>query len=338
MNPVSFIATKINAKPKKKYDILTFSTHEAYQEAMAKTGHNFYLLQLDGQKKWNANFRRVPDNCVLINSFVKIPKDIDFMISQERYSQIQAMLELSNVIRAPLIHIDHVEPIKNEQFNFLKSHTADKHVFITKHNMESWEGDGEVVNHGIDTEVFSGWKPNKSKTVVYTVNYLKDRDFFCGWKEWNYVRDRVGQIDPTIKFILIGDNPGISNTISDPIELSKKLVSCSCYINTSKFSPVPMSLLEAMSCGMPVVSTRYQQVAKILNDKNSISSNDLDILAKAVVDICNNQESHVSIGESARKLITSNFSMEDFIDKWNRIFDETYNLKLSKPHEILHIQ
>ena len=226
MNPVSFIATKINAKPKKKYDILTFSTHEAYQEAMAKTGHNFYLLQPDGQKKWNSNFRKVPDNCFLINSVGKIPKDIDFMISQERYSQIQAMLDLSNVTRIPVIHIDHVEPIKNEHFNFLKSRVADKHVFITKHNMESWEGDGEVVNHGIDTKVFSGWRPNKSKTVVYTVNYLKDRDFFCGWKEWSYVRDRVGQIDPSIKFILIGDNPGVSNTISDPVELSKKLTSC----------------------------------------------------------------------------------------------------------------
>lgn len=338
MNPVSFIATKINAKPKRKYNILSFSTHEAYQEAMAKTGHNFYLLQPKGQKQWNEKFRKVPNNCFLIQSVDKIPKDIDFMISQERYSQIQSMLSLSNIIRVPVIHIDHVEPIKNEHFNFLKSHIADKHVFITQHNMESWETSGEVINHGIETEVFKGWKPNKSKTVVYTVNYLKDRDFFCGWKEWNYIRDGVSKIDPTINFILIGENPGISSTISDPSELAKKLNSCSCYLNTSKFSPVPMSLLEAMSCGMPIVSTRHQQVAKILNENNSISSNDLDELVKAVVDICNTETKYSVMGNNARQLILESFSMNDFINNWNRIFNETYNLKLSKPHEILHIQ
>lgn len=337
MNPIRFISEKINQKPKDKYNILTFSTHEAYQETMAKTGHNFYLLEPKGGKTWNDNFRKLPSNCKIIKDTKKIPYDIDILLSQERYGQLQYMVSLSNSTRIPLIHIDHVEPIKDENFQTLLKFKADQHVFITDHNKQSWGVDGQVIKHGIDTELFSGWKHNNSKKVVYTVNYLQDRDFFCGWREWSYIKAKVAKIDPEIEFILIGDNPGISRPISDKNELVNKLKSCACYINTSKFSPVPMSLLEAMSCGMPIVSTRYQQVSQLLDHKNAISSNNPDMLADAVVNICNNNELFADMGTAARQHILDEFSVESFIKNWNDLFTKIYNQRLSNPHEVLYI-
>jgi len=337
MNPISYISNKINRVKKDKYKILTFSTHEAYQEAMAKTGHHFYLLQTEGCKQWNEDFRKLPSNCTIINNIEHIPYDIDFLLSQERYSQLQKMSGLSNHIRLPLIHLDHVEPVKNQSFPALKALKADFNVFITEHNKESWENtDGVVISHGINSDTFSGWIPNTSKTVVYIVNYLKERDFFCGWKEWEYIKNKVNVIDPTIKFKLIGDNPGISKTISDPKELALELKKCACYINTSKFSPVPMSLLEAMSCGMPIVSTKHQQVAKLLNESNSISSNDLDQLADGIVNVCNNNKLYKSIGVNARNEILNKFSMESFMNNWNDIFDKAYNKRLGELNEIFY--
>jgi glycosyltransferase involved in cell wall biosynthesis len=339
MNPVLFVSNKINRKSKEKYDILTFSTHEAYQEAMARTGHNFFLLEMPGSKKWNEEFRKLPKNCVIVTDFEKIPSSIDFIISQERYSQIQNSKNLANALRLPLIHIDHVEPINNPALLETINIKADLNVCITEHNKESWKNkDAIVINHGIDTNVFSGWKPNGSKEVVYTVNYLRDRDFFCGHFEWEYVKNKATSIDPKIKFTLIGDNPGISRPISDPNKIAEKIKNSACYINTSKFSPVPMSLLEAMSCGTPIVSTRYQEVAKILNEENSVSSNDLDVLAEAVVKICNNEEGFESIGSNARRFIESNYSMETFIHNWNSIFNKAYNQRLGTVNEIFYIK
>jgi glycosyltransferase involved in cell wall biosynthesis len=339
MNPIPFIANKINAKRRDKYNIVCFSTHEAYQEALAKTGHQFYLLEMEGMKKWNEQFRRIPKNCTIINNFDQIPKDADFLLSQDRYYQIQTMMNLSNGTRLPIVHVDHVEPIKDANFEKLRGIEADINVFITQHNKNSWENkNGTVIPHGIDMNVFNGWKPNKSKSVVYTVNYLKDRDFFCGWTEWNYIKNKVASIDPSITFKLIGDNPGISTTISNPTQLASEINKNACYINTSKFSPVPMSLLEAMSCGIPVVSTRYQQVADLLNESNAVSSNNLDELADAIVNICNNNSVYTTMGASARETIKSNYSMDSFINNWNAIFEKAYNLTLGKQHEIFFIQ
>jgi len=338
MNPIAFLANKINPKKKNKYKIACFSTHEAYQEALAKTGHEFYLIEVEGVKKWNESFRKIPTNCTVIDRIEKIPYDTDFLLSQDRYYQLQTMINISNDIRLPIVHLDHVEPIRDKNFGRLQSMSADINVFITEHNKNSWgSNNGIVLPHGIDMNVFDGWKPNKSKSVVYTVNYLKDRDFFCGWKEWTYIKNKVASIDPTINFKLIGDNPGISTTISNPLELSKELVKNACYINTSKFSPVPMSLLEAMSCGMPVVSTRYQQVANLLNEGNSISSNNLDDLADAVVNVCNNNSMYSSISLGARQTIKEQFCLESFLKNWNSIFDQAYNLSIGKQHEILFL-
>ena len=340
MNPVKILANKINRPAKKeKYDILTFSTHEAYQEAMAKTGHNFYLLELEGLKVWNEDFRKLPSNCVRVKSFDKIPSSIDFILSQERYSQIQNAKNFANGLRLPIVHLDHVEPISNPALATAKEIKADINVCITEHNKASWgNSKAFVIKHGINTDVFKGWIPNKSKRVVYTVNYLKDRDFFCGYSEWLQVKEAVARIDPEIEFILVGDNPGVSETISDPRKLASVLRSCACYINTSKFSPVPMSLLEAMSCGMPVVSTRYQEVTKILNETNSFSSNDIDFLASSVVNICNNNEVYSHIGAEARNYILENHSMEGFVKSWNEIFDKAYNTRLGTVNEVFYIQ
>lgn len=337
MNPIRFISEKINKPAKEKYNIVTFSTHEAYQETMARTGHNFYLLQVNGSKSWNENFRKLPSNCKILTDPNQIPYDTDILLSQERYSQIQIMTRIANITRIPLIHIDHIEPVKDTNFNKLLQYKADRHVFITEHNKNSWGINGQVINHGIDTDIFTGWKPNKSKKVVYTVNYLKDRDFFCGWKEWKYIKEKIAKTDPDIELLLIGDNPGISKPISNKNELASKLTSCACYLNTSKFSPVPMSLLEAMSCGMPIVSTKHQEVGKLLNDSNSRASNDPDYLADMIVTICNNNEAFCKIGNEARNLILKDFSINSFIKNWNCLFTEVYNQKLSKAHEVFYI-
>jgi glycosyltransferase involved in cell wall biosynthesis len=227
----------------------------------------------------------------------------------------------------------------DENFYRLQPLKADINIFITEHNKKTWDNqDGIVIPHGIDMNVFNGWKPNRSKSVVYVVNYLKDRDFFCGWTEWNYIRNKVKSIDPSIDFKLIGDNPGISTTISSPSLLAAEINKNACYINTSKFSPVPMSLLEALSCGIPVVSTRYQQVANLLNEGNSISSNNLNDLADAVVNICNNNQTYSSMGQNGRSTIKDQFSMDAFLNNWNAIFDKAYNLPLGKQHDIFFLQ
>ena len=49
-------------KPKDKYSILTFDTHERYQTQMCKTGHDFYAFRYDGCKEWDDIYAPKPEN------------------------------------------------------------------------------------------------------------------------------------------------------------------------------------------------------------------------------------------------------------------------------------
>ena len=335
MDNIRIIASKINRPKKKdKYNILTFPTHEGYQTLLDKTGHNFYMLNLAGGKRWETAYRDVPPNHEIIDSIYDELSDIDFILSHERFSQLQTAREISQKCRLPILHMEHVEP-QDDRWDAataqnLRSIMGDVNVFITEHNKKSWniDCDGIVIPHGIDTETFKGpWTghENNKKYVLYTVNLLKERDYFCGHKVWERVKNLVQSAMPEVEFKLIGNNPGVSSPVSDPESLSEFYRRCACYINTSQLSPVPMTVMEAMSCGCPVVSTAKQEIPKIIdNGKNGFCSNSEEEMASEIIKIITDKEYAIALGNQARQTIIDRFSCDSFIENWNKVFDLAY--------------
>ena len=336
MDNIRIVASKINRPKKKdKYNILTFATHEGYQTLLDKTGHNFYMLNLSNGKKWEDSYRPVPPNHEIVDSIYDELSDLDFILSHERFSQLQTAMEISQKCRIPIVHMEHVEP-QDDRWDAntaqnLRTLMGDINVFITEHNKGSWNiaCDGIVVPHGIDTDVFSGeWNgyENDKKYVLYTVNLLKERDYFCGHKVWEKVKRIVQESMPEVEFKLIGNNPGVSSPVSDSNVLADFYRKCSCYINTSQLSPVPMTLMEAMSCGCPVVSSAKQEIPRIIeNEKNGFCSNNEKEMADQIIKIIKDKDYAISLGNAARKTIIDRFSCDSFIKNWNEVLDLAYD-------------
>ena len=337
MDNIRILASKINRPPKKdKYKILTFPTHEGYQTLLDKTGHTFYMLSLEGRKMWETKYRPVPENHEIIPTIYDELSDIDFILSHERFGQLQTALDISQQSRLPIVHMEHIEPQDDrwtkEQGDSLRGITGDINVFITQHNMGTWgfSDIGQVVPHGIDTETFSGWTGSNKKYVLYSVNRLEERDYFCGHKQWQEVKSIVQSQMPDVEFRLVGDNPGISRPISDVKELVSQYNNCSCYINTSQLSPIPMTVLEAMSCGCPVVSSSKQEIPKVLDGSNGFCSNNTKEMADKILEVLTDKNLASSMGAAARKTVEDRFSLDTFVSNWNDVFDTAYNMRLGK--------
>jgi glycosyltransferase involved in cell wall biosynthesis len=335
MNMNRLIAHKINRPARKKghaYNILCFPTHESYQTLLSYTGHNFYMLR--GKKEWETDYRPLPPNYYPIDK-VDDSLNIDFCLSQDRFYQVQFLKEMSEKIRCPLIHCEHVEPqLKDgrwtqEEFEKLRAISGHLNVYISEHNKGSWGDEGGlVIPHGIEMDKFKGWTGSDG-FVLYVCNYLADRDYFCGFKEWSYIKERVESKRPGTRFLVIGSGSPLGHPANDLNHLISLYQRCGCYLNTSQLSPIPMSLLEAMSTGCPVISTAKQDCPNVIQDgKNGYCSNKLDTLCKNIIYCLDNQNEAKELGDSARSTIATNFSLTGFVEGWNKVFDQAYDMRI----------
>jgi glycosyltransferase involved in cell wall biosynthesis len=320
----STIINSANRLKKDKYNILTFPTHERYETELCKTGHEFYALNLPNSKKWNTNQTSVPINYHILPENQLCPfLNFDILLVQSKFGQFQMAQNINRHLGIPIICLEHTLPtpstMSNNQINDMKQMVGNINVFISEFSRSAWGIKGSVIRHGIDTNQF---KPNdvkeKNGCVLTVANDFQNRDYclnFSGWK----------RVTKDLKVKLIGDTAGLSKAAKDIDELADEYNSCSVYFNSSTLSPIPMSLLEAMSCGCAVVSTATCMIPEIIkNGYNGFISNDEQELRSYIELLLNDQDLRSNIGKNARHTIEQNFAETVFIDNWNGVFNLAY--------------
>lgn len=322
INKISLAIERAN--PKKKLNILTMPTHEGYQSALDKTGHNFYMLTGQNVKGWDFQTRPLPPNHYMLTGDMDfhIPRiKFDLILCQNRTAQFPVLNNIAKMLGLPMIVLEHTEPppgLTKLQLTQVANMLGDFHVTITEHNLRSWDLPNRVncavIPHGIDTVAFSGWT-GEDPIGVSMVNHFPSRDIFCGWNLWQH-------INQTIPMKLFGDNPTLNTeSLRTPQDIARELGKCRFFLNTSQYSPVPLSMLEAMACGCPVVTTAKQEIPKIIeNGVNGFISNDPNELVKYCNMLLNDYDLAAKIGQAGRETIKTRFSMEQFISNWNHVF------------------
>lgn len=323
LNPIYSIANNNISSTNRKLKILTCCTHEGFQTMLGETGHEFYMLSHPQLKTWDFHTRPLPRNHYIhaLNTdqmVANIPYDL--VLCQNRLQQYPILSDIAKRYHLPLIMLDHTEPpprITKKQLKELQDQKSIFNVFITEHNKNSWGNPDNaiVIPHGINTDVFQGWKGGEQGLSV--VNLFPQRDVFCGWNLWQEVVNKI-----PIK--LVGHNPGLSKSVNNIQELVGEYQSCAFYLNTSQLSPIPLSLMEAMACGCPIVSTPKQEIPKIIkHGENGLLGETATELIEHCQFMLNNKEEAVRMGTSARQTILNQFSIQCFVERWNKVFEET---------------
>jgi len=331
ISPVSYITRAATLKDNEPLNILTFVTHERYEPNLCKTGHNFYAYTGEGIRDWNTNYAPIPDNyCILDKGLggkqIPLHLDIDLIISQNIVAHYDLAQGISQYLNIPIINIHHTLPPpawKKEELQSLSSKVGVFDVYITDHNLKVWNinpKNSKVIYHGIDSNF---WKPaKKTKRGSYALSVVNDwinRDWCCGYSVWK-------EATAGIPVKAIGDTPGLSQPASSLEDLRDNYNSCGLFVNTSTYSPIPMSLLEAMSCGCAVVSTATCAIPEIIeNGVNGFATNDISEMKEYISAILKDEKLRDSLGKEARKTILNKFSIKRFADEWNKIFYEVAN-------------
>ena len=308
----------------RKYNILTFNTHERYQSQLAKTGHNFYAFSHENGKDWFTGHAPLPDNYYILPKNATYPAiNFDFILSQSKFGQYQLSSQINRSINIPMISLEHTLPLKswpNEQLEQFKSMRGDVNVFITNYSKQEWGMEGEVVYHSIDTDLF---KPSdeKREPVIFTVAHdFINRDYALNYHGWKRITEGLATK-------VVGETEGLSKQSESVEALVKDYQSSLIYINPSVLSPVPTSLLEAMSCGCAIVTTETCEIPNIIeHGVNGFMSNDEVELRGYCEQLLADTELAKKMGLAARETIKNKFSEERFVKEWNTIFDKAYEV------------
>lgn len=328
--PSSIRALLYHPKSGEPLNILTTPTHERYEYNLCKTGHNFYSLNIPGQKTWDTDYAPIPENYHMLD-YIPDYLDFDIILSHTTCQRLKilhdnvAKYQGPNIDRCaiPIIRHTHVLPrpgieMSVEQqvcsFHGIK---PDLNSFISNYNAASWgmsKKSAMIVEHGIDTEFWNPTQKERRNACLSVVNDWPNRDWCCGFNLWR-------QTSQGLPVQVFGKSPGFSEPAQSTEHLRDIYSSYSIFYNTSLHSPVPTVLMEAMACGCAIVSTATCMIPEIIeHGHNGLISNNPTELRTYLETLLADPDKARELGENARQTIINKYSLNRFIETWNNIF------------------
>jgi len=338
---IQSIIRRATRNPDGPWNIITFPTHERYESAMCQTGHNFYAVRAQGIKDWNDSYAPLPENYHLLpesRDMLVVPPwlEFDMVLSQNKAGQFQIAQQIALQLQLPLISLEHRLPmpeLSRGQRAMAASLRGDVNVFVSEHQRDEWgfeEDFGEVNHTGIDTDLFCPPDEDYEREpwALSVVNDWINRDWCCGFSLWREVTGFPSP-SPMIPHRILGDTPGLSQVAPDMETLVKFYQTAGVYLNTTLVSSLPTVILEAMSCGCPVVSTDTCLIPKIIIEHgvNGFIGKNADELRSYTHQLLQNPILAKKMGDAARKTIEEKFSQKRFVERWNEIFKKTAEVR-----------
>jgi glycosyltransferase involved in cell wall biosynthesis len=154
-----------------------------------------------------------------------------------------------------------------------------------------------------------------------------------------YAMAIVTKEEPNAKLTLVGDGPDrISiERLVDSLKLRRNvtltgfrsdipnLMRCADIgVLCSETESAPLTLLEGMSTGLPMISTKVGGVPEIIQDgKNGllIPSKHPEELAEAILQLYKDQKLRRRLGENARKTVLEKYTAEKVVNQYLEIFE-----------------
>lgn len=328
MNQISSILQKATRNKLDRLNIITFPTHERHASCMSNINADFFLFQGSGIKTWEDKYAKLPKNHVLLNPKFgnnQLPDYItpDISWSQNKLAHYAISVDIAKRYKIPLINLEHCLPwlgITQKQLEQLYKMQGDVNVFISDYSRRAWgynETNSVVIEHGLDNNFFAPYNTDKIYDTLAVANDFRNRNTLLGWDEYQYIIKSL----PNNNHKLVGSNPGYSLPANGTQELVQFYNQSKIFLCTAKISPIPFSLIESMSCGIPAVCYKQAMVSEaIKHGYNGMISDNVDELVKYTKQLLEDENMRKEIGNNARKTAIERFNLNRFTKEWEHVF------------------
>lgn len=314
-----------NVFTKSVFNCLTCPTHERTQSNMDFDFCNFYMFTGSNIKNWVFEYAELPQNHYLLpNNYIPYAIDFDFVLSQNKFGQFQVLSNISKELKCPLITIEHTLPMKEwsrKNFELIKSLKGDLNIYISKYSAEIWEDDnGYIMNHCVDSNVFKPKNIERKNHILTVANDYINRDSVLNFSQYQKVTHGL----PTLP---IGDTPGLSKAAASVEELANFYASSRIFLNTAHWSPIPTSLLEAMSSGCACISCNTCAIPEYIDHGfNGLLARNDEEMREYLQLLLHDEDFAITLGENARNTILDKCSKESYHKKWYNVFKKINSL------------
>lgn len=202
-----------------------------------------------------------------------------------------------------------------------------------------------VENYSIlHEEVLNERLERKSNQIVLFLGELGKRK---GCYDIPDVADKVAKVFPNVKFVLAGAgtaqdeeeikknflNKGLSNNVVFPgwvrgEEKSEWLKKADVFFLPSYNEGMPMSVLDAMGYGLPVVSTNVGGIPKIVrNGENGICCNvaDVEEMAQGIINLLFDEQQRKCAAKASMEIVKKAYSLEKHLQCIKEIYENILN-------------
>ena len=219
-----------------------------------------------------------------------------------------------------------------------------KETTITNYHIEQ---DIRVINNFIDTDLFKPGQgenfkkhiaPNKEKILVHTSNFRVVKRVTDVIKIFHRVNKEIPS-----KLLLVGDGPDRSecerltrelDLQNDVIFLGKQdglaeiLSASDLFLMPSQSESFGLSALEAMACGVPVVSSSVGGLPELINHDETgyiAEIGDVDRMAKYALDLLTNEKKYISFSKNSRDRAVNVFEKDIIVPQYEEYYKEVLN-------------
>jgi len=314
----------------RKLNVLIWQIHGSYLNSLVQAPHRFYLPTKPGKPEGyggrGPTYSWSPDTIDVPAEEVR-DLDLDLIIYQTMKNFTEDGREiLSPEQRAlPTIYLEHNTP--QGRVNEMAHSVNDPGVLlvhVTHFNDLFWdsrETPTRVIDHAVMPT--SGGYTGEYEKGVSLINDMPRRKRVVGGDIFSRVRREV-PLD------LFGfDSKEVAGFGDLPqAKVHEEIKPYRFYFNPIRYTSLPLSILEAMEIGLPVVALATTELVTVIKDgENGFIDTNVENLICRMRRLLADPEEARLIGEAGRRTVQERFGLERFVTDWEAAFEEALALR-----------